>query len=485
MNMEEERIETEKDSVEKISKGEREGKSKKEFMNNQQISTTNTSYNSNSNLNSTNIYDSKISNSIIQNKDDENVPYKSTNIVSPNKNSINNFIQNQQVQNNQPMFSKEYILNAFKDQNSTIFLQNQLRTISIAEIYYIINQLKGIFREIMKDKNGNYFCNDLFKECTQEQRIDILNELSLTLSEDCLNKYSCHPIQTLIDRASNEIEYKLILISFNDYNKLLLASLDPNGAYTIQKIIERIPDRYRVEFNFIFSSFIGFTSRKKYGIVTVKKFISETRSDNVREQIMKFIEENFMNLAVDQYANYLIQFLLEKWNNTPEGNEIKKLIKVNFEKMCQKKYSSFIIESYIKVISHEEMKELMNSINVSQIRETNNHHSMKILKLLKINNINSNNNSYNNQNSNSNNNPNFTLQLPMSLNNPGNFMQNNNNPNFNIQNNMCSRPDFINTNFSNNNSGINSYNSNNINIPFNNIYNNPNGFYINSFQGNK
>ena len=35
---------------------------------------------------------------------------------------------------------------------------------------------------------------------------------------------------------------------------------------------------------------------------------------------MKFIEENFMNLAVDQYANYLIQFLLEKWNNTPEGN---------------------------------------------------------------------------------------------------------------------------------------------------------------------
>ena len=34
-----------------------------------------------------------------------------------------------------------------------------------------------------------------------------------------------------------------------------------------------------------------------------------------------------MNLAEDQYANYLIQFLLEKWNNTPEGNEIKKLVK--------------------------------------------------------------------------------------------------------------------------------------------------------------
>ena len=384
------------------------------------------------------------------------------------------------------MFSKEYILNAFKDQNSTIFLQNQLRTISIAEIYYIINQLKGIFREIMKDKNGNYFCNDLFKECTQEQRIDILNELSLTLSEDCLNKYSCHPIQTLIDRASNEIEYKLILISFNDYNKLLLASLDPNGAYTIQKIIERIPDRYRIEFNFIFSSFIGFTSRKKYGIVTVKKFISETKSDKVTEQILQFIKQNFSNLAVDQYANYLIQFLLEKWNNTPEGNEIKKLIKVNFEKMCQKKYSSFIIESYIKVISHEEMKELMNSINVPQIRETNNHHSMKILKLLGVNNNNSNNNSYNNPNNNFNNNPNFTIQLPMSLNNnrinnTDFYMPNNNYPNFNLANNMYSRLDFTNNNFPNNNSGINSFNSNNFNFRFNNKDNNPND--INAFNG--
>ena len=85
----------------------------------------------------------------------------------------------------------------------------------------------------MKDKNGNYFCTDLFKECNQEQRIKILYELYPTLSEDCLYNFSCYPIQTLIERASSEIEYKLILYSFNDYNKLLLASLDPNFFYWI------------------------------------------------------------------------------------------------------------------------------------------------------------------------------------------------------------------------------------------------------------
>ena len=60
------------------------------------------------------------------------------------------FNPNQQVQNNQPMFSKRYILNAFKDQNATIYLQKQLRTIDQKDIDGIIKELKGIFRDIMK-----------------------------------------------------------------------------------------------------------------------------------------------------------------------------------------------------------------------------------------------------------------------------------------------------------------------------------------------
>ena len=384
------------------------------------------------------------------------------NNISLDPNESNKYIQNNQknedvlkktVNNTIPispqflqMFSQPNILNALKDQNPTIYLQKQLRTIDKEIIDYIIAQLQGLFREIMKDKNGNYFCSDLFKECDQEQRIKILNILSPTLSDDCLNKYSSHSIQALIDRSSSEIEYKLILISFNDYNKLLYVSLDANGAYTVQKIIERIPDRYREEFNFIFSSFIGFTSRQKYGIVTVKKFISETRNELITTQIMKFVDQNFMNLAEDQYANYLIQFLLEKWNNTPEGNEIKKLVRNNFEQLCEKKYSSFICELYIRIISPEEKKELIDSLNKSKIQASNNHNSRKILKLLGINNsINFNINSQvsNNMNNNMYNYPYFIL--------------NNNNSNFNIPNKGQSRLLNMNIN-SNGNNNINIYN---------------------------
>ena len=295
-------------------------------------------------------------------------------------NQIINYISPEIIQ----IFSRENLLNAMLGTNQTIYLQKRLKGIGKNNIDYIIVQLHGIFREIMKDKNGNYFCSDLFKECDQEQRIKILNELSPTLADDCLNNYASHAIQTLIDRASSEYEYRIILSSFNDYNKLFNVSLDPCGAYTVQKIIERIPDRYREEFNFIFSSFIGFISRKKYGIVAVKKFISGTKSEAITNQIMKLIYENFMDLAVDQYANYLIQFLLEKWNNTPEGNTIKRLVFDNFVKMSQKKYSSFICELCIKIISPEEENEIINSMikNIQTIKDNND--SIKIMKLLGI-----------------------------------------------------------------------------------------------------
>ena len=293
-------------------------------------------------------------------------------------NQIINYISPEIIQ----IFSRENLLNAMLGTNQTIYLQKLLNGIGKNNIDYIIVQLHGIFREIMKDKNGNYFCSDLFKECDQEQRIKILNELSPTLADDCLNNYASHAIQTLIDRASSEYEYRIILSSFIDYNKLFNVSLDPCGAYTVQKIIEKIPDRYREEFNFIFSSFIGFISRKKYGIVTVKKFISGTKSEAITNQIMKLIYENFMDLAVDQYANYLIQFLLEIWNNTPEGNTIKRLVFDNFVKMSQKKYSSFICELCIKIISPEEKNEIINSMikNIQTIKDNKN--SIKIMKIL-------------------------------------------------------------------------------------------------------
>ena len=347
--------------------------------------------------------------------------------------------------------TRNAIFTALKNQSTTIILQKIIMESEKPVIESIIKELKGYFRTIMKDKNGNYFISDLIKVCEQTQRIKILEEIYPFLSEDCVNNFCTHPIQTLIEYSSSEKEYSLILESFIDYNKLLFASLDPNGAYVIQKIIERIPEKFRTKFNFIFISFISFVSKQKFGIITVKKFVSCTKTEEFMTQMVNLIKQNFMLLAVDKYGNYLIQFIFEKWKNIPEGNTIKELIITHFKVLSESKYSYFICELFLKHASIEDKMRLIKSIDLNDIKNSDNPHSTKILKYLGV--INNNGNNINNQVQNQ-------INLPMSLNNykqnnnmPSNFMQfgNNNNININFENNNYKNNKYNNKNKKKNN----------------------------------
>ena len=96
------------------------------------------------------------------------------------------------------------ILASFNSQKSTKQLQNDINKESKENISIIIKELKGNFRTIIKNINGNYFCSDLIRVCNDEQRIEILKELSPFLSEDCVQEFATHSIQQLIASSSSE-----------------------------------------------------------------------------------------------------------------------------------------------------------------------------------------------------------------------------------------------------------------------------------------
>ena len=97
-------------------------------------------------------------------------------------------LQNTQSTNFQ--LTKKAILTSLKNQKTTIILQKIIMEAKSDVIESIVNELKGEYRRIMNDKNGNYFCTDLFKICNQKQRIQILQELYQTLSDDAVNNYA-------------------------------------------------------------------------------------------------------------------------------------------------------------------------------------------------------------------------------------------------------------------------------------------------------
>ena len=346
--------------------------------------------------------------------------------------------------------TQKHIISSFCDQASTKILQNMLMNEATKEdIDSIVNELRGTYRTIMKNKNGNYFCSDLFEVCSQQHRITILKEISKYISEDCVDSIGTHPLQNLIKYSSSEEEYKLILKSF-DYNSLFFASLDPSGSYVVQKIIEHIPERYRTKFNLLFIKLICFISGKKFGVCNVKKFCSCTKNEDTKDQIVNLIKSNFLSIATNQFGNFLIQHILELWNNTSAGVKIKEEIISNFKVMYFNKYSTHICQLFLKLATMEEKKFLINALKLN-LNNTN--ENMMIIKAILQSTMGYRNNIPNNNYLNPN-------QLPIPMNN---FI------NISNQNNIINQNQFPIT-LNNYNNNINFMNQNQIHLSLKNNY---------------
>ena len=302
----------------------------------------------------------------------------------PNNSNSKNFSSNSRIENtinnNNPVYNITTILSAFSNQKTTIILQKSLPDLSKEDLDGIINEMKGYFSSIIKNKNGNYFCSDLLKVCSKEQRIEILKDIGINMIDDCTDEYGTHPIQTLIELAESEEEYKLILLYFNDFNKILKATLNQNGTYVIQKLIVHIPEKYRMKFNFFFVKFICILAMDMYGVCTAIKFINYTKDEIIEKQLLNIILTNFVNIAENQYGNYLIQNIMERWWNTNKGLFLKKICMEKFHKLARNHFSSYVCDIFLKLSNLQDKKVLMSMlINSKTIGQFDNNNCGKII----------------------------------------------------------------------------------------------------------
>ena len=405
------------------------------------------------------------------------MPMNSSTLFSSNLEEDNSKLSSSKINTTSShlQLTQKTILNMLNTQSTTRILQKLLFEMTKEEIDNVVNVLSGKYRQIFKDKNGNWFCSDLVKVCNQEQRIKILNELSNTLCDDCVDKSGTHPIQELIKFSSSEEEYNLLLKSFNEQYKLTFVSVDQFGSYVLTKMIGHIPEKFRMKFNLLYVKIIIFISTQQFGVINAKEFVSCTKNDLIIRQLMDLVKDNFVNLVSNKYGKYLIERILDKWWNTNEGEEIKELIRENIKSLSANSNGDYIIDHYLKLGNKEEKIQLINTLRINSnnnmmkkdysifmkimeslgqinnncdINNNNFHNNNNNQNILSVNNLDQNNNIFNNRN-----------QIPLSLNNFGN------NNNF-INNNQI--PLSLN-NFGNNNNFIN---SNQMPFLLNNIGNN-------------
>ena len=254
------------------------------------------------------------------------------------------------------------VLNAMKIQKAAIYLQTIISEMKPNELSSLINQLKGNFCFLMKDKNGNYFCSDIFKLCTPLQRQCILQEIFNYVDVISIHEFGTHAIQTLIEYISTKEEANLLCSSLCDEMKMPKVALHPRGAYVIQKIINKIPEELRTNFNSYFLKVVPLLSVDIFGVCTVKQFVLYTKFEPTIIIFLNIIYKHFYVIAKNKYGNYLIQFLLEFWWNKNEMFAFKILIEKSFYEFSIDEFSSHIVEKYIKKLNLENKQRLYREV---------------------------------------------------------------------------------------------------------------------------
>lgn len=133
-----------------------------------------------------------------------------------------------------------------------------------------------------------------------------------------------------------------------------------NGSYVIQKVFSHIPDNQRLVFNKIIYDNLLYLSLDVYGICIVKKYLLQS-IDYLIISIGLFIK-HFIQIAENQYGNYLMQFILETYWNRPELIQLKQVIWNSFVRLSCNKYAFHISDIYISLLSQIEKKMLLSGL---------------------------------------------------------------------------------------------------------------------------
>lgn len=133
-----------------------------------------------------------------------------------------------------------------------------------------------------------------------------------------------------------------------------------NGSYVIQKVFSHIPDHQRLVFNKIIYDNLLYLSLDVYGICIVKKYLLQSIGYLIIS-IGLFIK-HLIQIAENQYGNYLMQFILETYWNRPELIQLKQVIWNSFVRLSCNKYAFHISETYISLLSQIENKMLLSGL---------------------------------------------------------------------------------------------------------------------------
>ena len=224
----------------------------------------------------------------------------------------------------------------------------------------LITVLNSSLSIVMTDIYGNYFIQEFVKSCNDNQLILILNYISANYVTIAKDYSGTHVLQALLDKSNNNlIQEQIVLNAIRD--KEIEMAYDNNATHVLQKIVTTISEERREKLNEVILSNLQNLCFNSNGNCLVKKMIKETKSIDNMTKITNIITEYCIEIALDPYGNYVIQYLFEEWDKNCIAPIIDILIE-NISSLSIQKFSSNVSEKLIELVDDDKKVIIFNKL---------------------------------------------------------------------------------------------------------------------------
>ena len=277
---------------------------------------------------------------------------------------------------------KGKFLSVIKNHKGSKLFQKYIKSIHNEEIIHLLYlELNKNLEEFITDSYSNYFCKKFFTFLNQKDRIDFLIKIQKSIVRFSCHSIGTYPIQTIIENIGSRIEKIIIILAIkNNVEKLIYDSF---GCHVIEKIISFIDE---VDIPFIYSYISNNFLRLAYNnnaICIIKKILTFTDKINLHNKIRKIIKENAFVLIQHPFGNFVIQVVIEYWN---DYKAIINLYKNSLFDLSMEKYASNVIERFIEKdeeVLNEFIDEIINTNKIYEVMKSS-YGNYVIQKALKI-----------------------------------------------------------------------------------------------------
>lgn len=186
------------------------------------------------------------------------------------------------------------------------------KELNVHEKEKILKMNQSELFDVMTDSSGNYIVQEVFKICSPDERIKIMDRIENNLVELSCHKKGTHSIQKLVEELKTPDEINRFLELINGKEPHL--SSNPYGTFILQKVVDNFPEDLLLPFYDYCKDNLLKLATSKNGLPIIKKALAKFKRN--KSSFIETIEENTNTLAQHPFGNYAVQVAIENWELT-------------------------------------------------------------------------------------------------------------------------------------------------------------------------